>query len=81
MGQCSDQVQSSIKHLVDFDDKDDDKDIIWILNQIKREATGFDSLGNKPINFIKAIKRLFNSRQGSEEDEDSYIKRMLLHAE
>ena len=80
-GQCSDQLQEVIKYLDDYEDKETKKDIPWLMEQLQRETVGIDSMGNKYVNLIKAIKLLINMRQGQEESDDVYLKRMKANAE
>ena len=64
-----------MKCLADFDSKDSDRDVDWLLKQLQKETAGIDSLGNKHVNHIKALRQVVNLKQGSEEDNDSYLKR------
>ena len=75
-GQCSDQLQSAIKYVKDFDLKNNAKDIVWLLRELQRETAGIDSLGNKHVNYIKALKALLNIKQHNDENDEVYYKRM-----
>ena len=75
-GQCSDQLQSAIKYLDDYELKECNKDISWLLGELKRETAGIDSLGNAHLNLIKALKTMVNMKQGPDESDDNYLKRM-----
>ena len=80
-GQCSEQLQAVIKYLDDYDNRENAKDITWLMDQLRRETVGIDSMGNKHVNLIKAMKLLLNMRQGQEENEDIYLKRMKANTE
>ena len=80
-GQCSEQLKSSIEHLDDFDAKNGDKDIVWLLKELKRETDGTDSLGNPCLNLIRAMKSLVNMKQGQDESDDDHVKRMNANYE
>ena len=51
-GHCSDQLQSSIKYLDDYEAKEDAKSIVWLLKELLRETAGIDSLGNPYLNLV-----------------------------
>jgi len=42
-GQCSDQLQATVKFLDDYNTKEEEKDIVWLLTQLQRETAGIDS--------------------------------------
>jgi hypothetical protein len=80
-GQCSDQLQAALKYLNDFESKNDDKDIAWLLTELKRETAGIDAMGNKHVNYIKALRATLNLRQGNDESDEKYLKRMNASVE
>ena len=55
-GQCSPQLQSTIKYNEQFETKDEERDIVWLMKELQRETAGIDNLGNKHVNLIKAMK-------------------------
>ncbi len=80
-GQCSDQLQATVKFMDDYNTKDEGKDIVWLLTQLQRETAGIDSLGNRHITLIKTLRTLINIHQGDDESDDGYLKRMKANAE
>jgi len=80
-GQCSEQLQATVKFLDDYDTKEEGRDIVWLLTQLQRETAGIDSLGNRHITLIKTLRTLINMRQGADEIDDGYLKRMKANAE
>jgi hypothetical protein len=80
-GQCSDQLQAALKYLNDFENKNDDKDIAWLLTELKRETAGIDAMGNTHVNYIKALRATLNLCQGNDESDEKYLKRMNASVE
>ena len=73
-GECIEPLQNMIKHLDEFAMKYMEKDVIWILKNLKKVSTGIDSLGNKRANYFNALKHFVNMRQGILEGENCYTK-------
>ena len=65
----------------EFDTNNDNKDIVWLLKELKRETAGIDSLGNPHLNLIRAMKSLVNMKQGQDESDDDCAKRMNANYE
>ena len=65
-----------IKHLDKFTVKQKEKDVIWHLMNLKTVSSGIDSLGNKRVNYLNALKYFVNMRQGPLKGDDGYIKRV-----
>ena len=80
-GHCTDPLQNMIKQLKQFTVKHKEKDVTWILNNLKTVSTGIDSLGNKHVNYFNALKYFVNMRQGPLEGNNGYIKRARLSIE
>ena len=72
-GQCADPLQNIIKHLDKFTVKHKEKEVIWLLKNLKTFYTGIDYLGNKRVNYLNAIKYSVNMRQGPLEGDNGYI--------
>ena len=74
-GKCTDSQQKMIKHIKKSTMKQNEKDIIWLLKNLKTVSTGIESMGNKRVNYFDALKYFINMRQGPLEGDDGYIKR------
>ena len=55
--------------------KHKEKDVIWILKNLKTVSTGIDPLGNKNVNYFNAMKYFVNTRQGHLKGDNGYTKR------
>ena len=47
---------------------------MWFLKNLNTVSTGIDSLGNKRVNYFDALKYSVNTRQGTLEEDNAYIK-------
>ena len=74
-GQCTDPLQNMIKYLGGFTIKYKEKDVIWLLKNLKTFSTGIDSLCNKRVNYFYVIQYFVNMIQGPLEGDDGYTKR------
>ena len=61
-GQYSDQLQAEIKYVQNFESKNNAKDINWLSNELKRETSGIKPLGNKHVNYLRALELLLNMK-------------------
>jgi len=57
-GQCTDQLQSEKKYQSQYEEKSKKKDVLSLLEKLQKETAGLDSLGNKHVNLIKALKAM-----------------------
>ena len=80
-GQCTDQLQSAIKYQSDYEKKSKEKDVLWLLKKLQKETAGLDSLGNKHVNLIKALKAMLDLQQGETEGNDNYVRRLKASVE
>mmetsp|Transcript_11464 Transcript_11464/g.16625 ORF Transcript_11464/g.16625 Transcript_11464/m.16625 type:complete len:104 (+) Transcript_11464:182-493(+) len=70
-----------MKYIDGFDNYKNDKDIVWLSKELKRETAGIDSMGNRHVNYIKSLRMTLNMKQGSEESNESYLKRLNASVE
>ena len=73
-GQCIEPLQNMINQLDEFTMKHRDKDVIWLLKNLKTVSTGIASLGNKRVSYFNALKCFVNMIQGTLEEDNRYIK-------
>ena len=61
--------------------KHKERDVIYILNNLNTFSTGIYSLVNKRVNYFNYLKSFVNTRQGTLEGDDDYIKQEKLEIE
>ena len=79
--QCTDQLQSAINYRSNYEEKSKEKDVLWLLEKLQKETAGLDSLGNKHVNLIKALKAMLELQQGETEGNDNYVRRLKASVE
>ena len=63
-GQCMSVLKGAIQSREKFEEKDTEKDPIWLLRQLREELTGVDQTAAcKHATLIKAQKNFLNMRQ------------------
>ena len=75
IGQCSDALLSVLNNNIEYITKDEECDIIWLLEKLKTITLGLDSKSNKRSNLHDALKILVKMQQGPDESDDTYMKR------
>ena len=80
-GQCSMSLRTVIKQEPDYDEKNDQHDVLWLLSKLKEVTSGLDTKSNKRSNLHEAILVLFTMRQGESENDSSYMKRFDINIE
>ena len=50
-GQCTDALQSMISHEEGYEEKERNKDLIWMLKTIKETSSVLDKLGNECVTY------------------------------
>ena len=78
--QCSNGVRELVKAEKDFSKKDSDFDTIWLLERVKLISAGVDGRSNKHAILIKSLTSLCNIKQGANESNDSFRKRIDAYA-
>ena len=61
-GQCTEPLHNMIKHLEKFNVKHKQKDVIWLLKNLKTVSVGIYSLIYKLVDYFNALKCLVNMR-------------------
>ena len=69
-GQCSSQLQSTIKGLTGFSDMYDDFDVVWLITELKKSTSGIDSKSDPRLTLHKALAELYRLKQGETESND-----------
>ena len=75
-GQCSNALQEVIKTDDDFIQKDADFDCIWLLQKCKMAAAGVNDKANKHATLFQSILHFCTIKQGQQESNDSFRKRL-----
>ena len=70
-----------IGHEEGYKEKEQKKDLIWLLNTTKEISPGLDKLGNGRATHYNAPKLFVLMWMGEIESEDSYVKRVHLSIE
>ena len=63
-GHFIDPLQKMIKQLYKFTMKHKERDIIWLLTNLKTVSTEIDSLDDKHMNYFNTLKYFVSMRQG-----------------
>ena len=74
-GQCTPTLLASIKSQQKFSDRYKEKDIVWLLEVIKRLSVGIDDNANDSLTAHDALKQVYNMVQGRTEPNDKYMDR------
>ena len=74
-GQCSTQLQATIKGLTAYSDKYDDLDILWLIKELKKSTSGIDSTSDPRLTLHKSLAELYKLKQGESEANDKYLER------
>ena len=75
-GQCSHALQEVLKGDMDFDIKDHEYDCIWLLEKVKLASAGVNSKMNKHYTLLQALTSFCTIKQGINESNDSFQKRV-----
>jgi hypothetical protein len=73
-GQCSEALQNMVKYLAKYEENEKNKNVKWLLEEVKKIMTGIDKLGNRHITYLSALKSFVNMHQGQNESDDSLLK-------
>ena len=68
IGQCSPALKSVIEGLEDYEEKEEDSDVVWLLKNIKSLSSGVDVKANKHVNLADAICTMLFMKQYPTED-------------
>jgi hypothetical protein len=74
-GQSMPTLEANIRSQKDFTDKDEAKDVIWLLNVVKKLSVGIDDNQNETITAIEALTNFYSLRQDDAESNDDYMAR------
>ena len=74
-GQCTPTLLASIKSQKNFTEKYKEKNIVWLMEVIKRLSVGIDDNANDLLTAHDALKQLYKILQGRTEPNDKYMDR------
>ena len=80
-GQCSHSLRALLKQEKDYEDKDRQQDVLWLLKQLKKITSGLDSKSNKRCNLFDALYAFITMRQGNDESDSAYLKRFRVNVD
>ena len=66
-GQCTDALKIMIAHEKGYEEKEQKKDLIWLLNTINEISPGLDKLGNERVIYYNEQKASVLMRMGETE--------------
>jgi hypothetical protein len=70
-GQCSHSLRTVLKQEDDYEQKDKEHNILWLLEHLKSITSGLDSKSNKRCNLFDAILVFITMRQGENENDSN----------
>jgi hypothetical protein len=80
-GQCSHALISILENDVEFGDKDEQCDVLWLLKKLKEITSGLDIKSNKRSNLHDALVAFVKTEQHNGESDDDYMKRFKASVE
>ena len=66
-GKCTDALKSMIENENGYEEKEQKKDLIWMLKTIKEISSGLDKLGNERVIYYNEQKASVLMRMGETE--------------
>ena len=75
VGQFSQSILSLLQNDSEYKEKDEKRDVLWLLSKVKEITSGLDSNSNKRSNLHDALLNLTKMYQSKEETDDDYMKR------
>ena len=66
-GQCTPLLQQELRNLSQYKDAYDKRDCLWLLQELKKSASGSDSSQHEFLTYIRTIRTLFTIRQRESE--------------
>jgi hypothetical protein len=73
-GQCSHSLISILENDIDFSEKDEKCDVLWLLQKLKEITSGLDVKSNKRSNLHKALVAFLKREQFTGKSDDDYMK-------
>jgi hypothetical protein len=80
-GQCSHALISILENDVDFSEKDEQCDVLWLLKKLKEITSGLDIKSNKRSNLHDALVAFVKTEQHNGESDDDYMTRFKASVE
>ena len=73
-GQCSHSLRAVLKQENDFEEKDGEQNVLWLMEKLQKITSGLDSKSNKLCNLFDALFAFVTMRQGDNESDTAYMK-------
>ncbi|GFH61249.1 gag-pol polyprotein [Chaetoceros tenuissimus] len=73
--QCSHSLQEELRAEKDFDQKEKDYDVLWLLQTLQQITSGINDTSNCYYSLYHTIKDFYKIRQGKDETLASYFER------
>ena len=78
-GQCSHSLRALLKQDKKYEENDRKQNVLWLLEQLKKIASGLDSKSNKRCNVFYALLAFVTMKQGSDESDSACLKRFRVN--
>ena len=78
-GQCSHALVSILKQEDEHEMRNAKQDALWLLEVLKKLASGLDNKSNKRCNLFNALCAFITMRQGETESDANYMKRLRIN--
>lgn len=75
LGQCTPSLLTSVKSSTGWTKKNEEKDPIWLLSQLKKLTVGIEDFQNELVNAHDALTRIYRMWQRPLETNDDYLER------
>ena len=76
--QCSYSLKIVLEQEKEFDEKNKDQDIVWLLERLKEITSCLDMKSNKTCNLFDAALAFLTMRQGEKEGDSLCLKRFRI---
>ena len=64
-GECNDALQSMVAHEKRYEEKERNKDLIWLLETIKEISSVLEKLGNECVIYYNVLKSFVLMQMGN----------------
>ena len=80
-GQCSDAMKAKIKSISGHEEKLEESDCHWLLNNIRNVTMQFDAKHKAQMSILDAVAGFVNCRQQPMQTDDHYFEAMKTHVD
>ena len=78
-GQCSHSLRALLKQESNFEEKDGEQNVLWLMEKVEKITSGLDNKSNKRCNLFDALFVFITMRQGENESDSAYMKRFRVN--